>query len=310
MDASDVPVIVCPAPMQPAALRVLHEGLPEDQRGALVEAIERVGPGDSSAWDGLLVAAAQSGGAGEEISGAVWAQTAPGATAVVWPPPAKSAVADALLRAASRWCDERLMPLAQLSVSDHDGYSPERLEACGFARLAELLYLYADAMPLRGVDIGGDGDVEFVPRAGDEPRRLAALIDETYVDTQDCPALDGLRSMADVLTGYGAQGRHLPEHWYFAQLRGEDAGVLILADHPTAGNCELVYMGVVPRARGGGLGEQLVRKALAAAAEVGAQRLVLAVDAANQPALALYRRAGFIEWERRTVFAHCSRQST
>ncbi len=116
--------------------------------------------------------------------------------------------------------------------------------------------------------------------------------------------------MPEVLDGYRAQGRHLPEHWYSVQFRGNDVGVLILADHPTAGNCELVYMGVVPPARGSGLGERIVRRALAAAVEIGAQRLVLAVDAANGPALELYRRAGFVEWDRRTVYAHCQKRLT
>jgi ribosomal-protein-alanine N-acetyltransferase len=62
-------------------------------------------------------------------------------------------------------------------------------------------------------------------------------------------------------------------------------------------------MGVVPEARGRGLGRRIVDFALAQAARAGTERLVLAVDAANGPALGVYRGAGFVEWERRTVYA-------
>ena len=34
----------------------------------------------------------------------------------------------------------------------------------------------------------------------------------------------------------------------------------------------------------------------------GAQRLILAVDAANEPAIAAYGTAGFSAWDRRSVF--------
>ena len=44
---------------------------------------------------------------------------------------------------------------------------------------------------------------------------------------------------------------------------------------------ELIYLGVVPEARGRGLGIQLVRAAQRLAGADGCERLVTAVDAAN-----------------------------
>lgn len=309
MDASDLTVIACPAPLRPAALRKLHDGLPEDQQAALVEALDRIRTGDEAAWEGLLVAV-KSCGAASEVVGATWVQQAPGNTAIVWPPTAGCGATDALFRAAARWCDGRSMPLAQLSAMDRDGYCAERLAECGFSWLADLLYMYADAATNAAARGSEEDGLQFVSNAGDEPQRLETLIEQTYVGTQDCPALDGLRSMPDVLAGYRAQGRHCPEHWYFVQIGGADVGVLILADHAAAGNCELIYMGVVPAARGAGIGVRIVQRALTAAATVGARRLVLAVDAANGPAVDLYKRAGFAEWDRRTVYAHCVRRAT
>ena len=67
-------------------------------------------------------------------------------------------------------------------------------------------------------------------------------------------------------------------------------------------------MGVIPDARGNGFGSQIVRFAIARAAEAGAERLVLAVDQKNTPALAMYRDAGFTHWDRRTVYARLKPQ--
>jgi ribosomal protein S18 acetylase RimI-like enzyme len=257
---------------------------------------------------------ARSGAAsGEEaaLAGVVWIQQIPGNTAIVWAPPLRDETGEALLRAAADFIDARRIPLAQLVVSKCDGYAASLHERAGFPKFAELRYWYADLSHLRKASMssrdvalsGRMGDLEFLPHAGDELQRLGALLEQTYIGTLDCPRLDGVRPMSDVLEGYRAQGRYSPADWYFVQQGGADIGAVILAEHAGFGNWELVYMGVTPPARGRGRGEQIVRYALATAARRGAERLVLAVDAANAPALNIYRRAGFVEWDRRIVYA-------
>jgi ribosomal protein S18 acetylase RimI-like enzyme len=304
MDA-ELLVSPCPAELRPAALRILDAGLPQDQRAGFAEAVARIGAKDEAAWSGLFAAiGAKTPGGNVAVGGAAWVQVMAGNTAMVWPPPADCANADELLRAAADWCDRQSVSLAQLIVAEQDGYSSPRLEACGFARLAELVYMYA---PLAGAPpaeaTGGQDGVTFLPSGANHPARFAAVVEQTYEGTQDCPSLDGVRSMADVLAGYRAQGRHHPEHWYLVQTGGADVGVLILAFHPASQNWELVYMGVVPQARGRGVGSRILRFALHEAAKAGGERLVLAVDAVNSPALEVYRKAGLREWERRTVYA-------
>ena len=61
-------------------------------------------------------------------------------------------------------------------------------------------------------------------------------------------------------------------------------------------------MGLIPEARGQEHGIDIVRYAQWLAAEAGAERLVLAVDAANAPAIRVYSAAGFQTWDRRSVF--------
>jgi ribosomal protein S18 acetylase RimI-like enzyme len=75
-----------------------------------------------------------------------------------------------------------------------------------------------------------------------------------------------------------------------------------LADHPAARHVELVYMGLIPPARGRGWGRQIVLQAQQMANRLDRDRIVLAVDAANEPARAIYSAAGFKAWDQRSVF--------
>jgi ribosomal protein S18 acetylase RimI-like enzyme len=75
---------------------------------------------------------------------------------------------------------------------------------------------------------------------------------------------------------------------------------LLLSEALDRDSWEVAYLGLTPAARGRGLG----RAALAHALELARRyvpRLELAVDARNRPACRLYRSAGFIPFDRRTV---------
>ena len=54
----------------------------------------------------------------------------------------------------------------------------------------------------------------------------------------------------------------------------------------------MIYLGLAPAARGQGLGDAMMRQAVAAAVATGTGGLSLAVDARNAPALKLYYRYG------------------
>jgi ribosomal protein S18 acetylase RimI-like enzyme len=58
---------------------------------------------------------------------------------------------------------------------------------------------------------------------------------------------------------------------------------------------EIISMWVAPRARGRGAGDALLRAALGHAGAAGATRVALNVRVANEHAVRLYRRAGFVE---------------
>jgi len=75
-------------------------------------------------------------------------------------------------------------------------------------------------------------------------------------------------------------------------------GGLVLA-RAAADEAEILTLGVVPAARGAGLGGRLLAAAMLAAAARGALAMFLEVAAGNAPARALYVAAGFVEAGRR-----------
>jgi mycothiol synthase len=65
---------------------------------------------------------------------------------------------------------------------------------------------------------------------------------------------------------------------------------------------ELVYMGLIPPARGMGIGGHLLMEAERLTLASGHSKMVIGVDAANAPARKHYEGAGYLVWERKRVF--------
>jgi len=237
---------------------------------------------------------------GADLVGAVCVQVQPGRTAFLWPPRVTgqpSGVAEQLLATALERLSGEDVSLVQALLPLAAEQDESLLRAGGFDHLADLLYLVSLEIefPTSGATL------PFELERVDDPDspRLAAVVEASYEGTLDCPMLDGVRSIEDVLAGYRSGGVSEPDLRWIAHYQGQDAGCLILADHPQHGNLELVYMGVVPAFRGRGWGRQLARKAQWLARQRRRPRLVLAVDAENQPAIDGYVAGGFQAWDRR-----------
>lgn len=249
--------------------------------------------------DGLL--AAQRG---PKTVGAVMLRRQAGRVAQLWTPrltadePADTAArltCEAVRLAADWRCS--LVQVAPESTSV-DPLAP--LDAAGFEHFADLLYMVAllETEPEAKPKL----DLQLVPFEHGEDDRLAAVIQQTYVGTLDCPRLNGVRNIEDVIAGHRASGEHESDNWYFACREGRDVGCLLLADHAAARTWELVYFGLIPSVRGHGFGRQLVQSAQWLARRNDARQLVLAVAADNTPAIDAYLASGFVVWDRRPVY--------
>jgi ribosomal protein S18 acetylase RimI-like enzyme len=238
------------------------------------------------------------------LVGAVLGQVQPGRSACVWMPRVTSldleTCADGLLGAVCQWIAARHVRIAQLLLENPSGGATALLRRWGFDHLADLFYLvsleseFPHSPPVTAL--------EFAAYSAENHARLAGIVDATYEETRDCPRLNGIRQVEDVLAGYRATGQFDPRRWLIVRHEGCDVGCLLLADHPQRENYELVYMGIIASARGHGWGMALTRQAQWLTRRAGRPRLVLAVDAANQPALRWYTAAGFQAWERRSAY--------
>jgi RimJ/RimL family protein N-acetyltransferase len=284
-----------PAPRAAEAFELILRDLAEPDRREQV----RTFLSGSVSWEGLLAARR-----GERLVGAIFSQIQPGRIAIVWPPrlaPGEpDETADRLLEAADRGLAAAGVSMAQVLLETVSEADDTVLFAEGYRPLAKLLYLVCGEDEFPASRPGGP--LEFEPYTESDRDRLARLIEATYEATLDCPQLNDVRCMDDILEGYRQTGAFDPERWLIVRHQDRDVGCLIVTDHPEHGSCELVYMGIAAGWRGHGWGKEIARFAQWLTARVRRPRLVLAVDAANAPAITMYESVGFHAWDRRTVY--------
>ena len=104
-----------------------------------------------------------------------------------------------------------------------------------------------------------------------------------------------------MLRGFEQRAAVDQRHWYAVEKEGAVVGCLLLNEVQEA-EIELMYMGVVPSARGRGLGQAILQKAWQRIGPHPFVRMVLAVDLANAPAVTIYESMGFREFGRRVMW--------
>jgi ribosomal protein S18 acetylase RimI-like enzyme len=241
-----------------------------------------------------------------QVWAAAWGQRQSGNIAVFWPPRfvdgLDEKVAHQLAGAVVSALDQSRIEMTQVLLESFDIRVVTLLRLVGFRHLADLIYMTCEAERFPKL-LQTPSELDFVSYQGAFRGRLAALVERTYEGTLDCISLNGIRTIDDVINGYQATGAFRHENWMLVRAANQDVGVLLLADHPKARHWELMYMGLAPEFRGRGWGGQITRHAQWLAGRAGVERIVVAVDAANLPAVAMYRKAGFEIWDRRTVYA-------
>jgi len=254
-----------------------------------------------------------------EPVGAVWAQIRAGRVAAIWPPgladSETSGTAVALVNAAVLKAAKSGVRLIHSLLAEDQLQEATWLIDCGFKEAADLQYLvcprakFPSDRPRSELIFEPICEPSTTAMSQEKLARLARIIERTYEKSLDCPALQGVRYDEDVIAGYQGTGEFNPSRWFFVRhpQRESDIGCLLLTRHPREARAEIVYMGISPDARGNGWGLEIVRYAqwLSCQTAMGQavdQELVLAVDAANRPAVDSYLRAGFEIRARRRVF--------
>ncbi|HWG45107.1 MAG TPA: GNAT family N-acetyltransferase [Gemmataceae bacterium] len=237
------------------------------------------------------------------LCGAIVCLPVPGGSALVWPPaavgPLRDTIEDALVHHATAWLRQRGVKLAQtLLVSDEVALAAS-LERNGFTAITRLWYMRHDLnVPVHCLDT--PARLDYQPF--DDGAVFRHTLTRTYENTHDCPEINDVRTIDEVLEGHRAQGVFDPTRWWLALDAGRPVGVLILTEMPENGDWEVAYMGVTPEARRRGFGREILLKALCEARAADAPAVTLSVDARNQPAWNLYRHVGFEPLDQRTVY--------
>lgn len=253
---------------------------------------------------------------GDRIAGVLLLVSQTDGTVYVWPAETDQALApdtDSEIR--KRLYDEAVHVVdapdvwigQSLLETDQEETSAE-LSANGFPRLTDLLFMNhsvkATATLADHEEFGGDGVWESEPFSESvNAADFAALVEQTYVSTRDCPELNGKRDGWQSLESHRQAGSHDPRNWRLFRHDGRPAGLLLLTAHPPDAVWEVVYFGVAPEFRGKGFGRRILQAGIALARDQGIDEIVLAVDVRNRPAIRLYEQLSFTQFDRRIVHA-------
>lgn len=207
-------------------------------------------------------------------------------------------------REAQRWAPLAAAALVRASSLDVDvlqslvdpahRHTVTLLERGGMGIIGTLAYLERplDAALPEGLHTMPEG-VRAVAWDPTDRGLVERLLQESYVDTLDCPGLAQMRRTCDILDGHLATGQHDPSMWWILHDAGGPCGVALLSPVPSAACIEVVYFGLSQRVRGRGLSRALLAFALRAIAPRQERTVALACDERNEPALRLYRSFGF-----------------
>ncbi|HEX3359149.1 MAG TPA: GNAT family N-acetyltransferase, partial [Tepidisphaeraceae bacterium] len=229
----------------------------------------------------------------------VWAMlpvVSPGRTMLLFTPAVQFGQTSAgavakLVGAVSDHYARRGVQLAQMLIDPIHRPIINLYRSAGFDELAELVYLQKTVRG-RAEMPQFQGDLTLKSYSEHTHAAFVQAIRGSYEASRDCPALNGVRDMDDVIAGHRATGDFDPRLWGILCRREKPVAVLLLSRLPQGAVMELVYLGLMAEARGKGIGDLLMKQAIATTAAEGRESLSLAVDAGNGPALGLYYRHG------------------
>jgi mycothiol synthase len=297
---------------QTAVLELLFQLFPAEERAErLASTLQSVAAGTLS-----LVGLRQAR-RGTQRVGAGLSMAQPDGVTLVWPPVADPAVTDpdsvvaAIMSELCLRLDLDGSRMGQVMLDPTAEAERALFERHGFLWRTEVFFLAKVLRDLPEVSPSTSVVETYTPATRGV---FAALLEETYQGSQDCPWLEGIRTGEEAVSSHQLSGVFDPGLWSLYRIDDEPAGLCLLNDHPDQDAVELVYFGVSPRFRGRGLGKHMLTQGLAAAAARERAAFFLAVDAQNHFANRLYNDLQFAELASRlTLFrpsARLARQSS
>jgi ribosomal protein S18 acetylase RimI-like enzyme len=238
-------------------------------------------------------------GAGGRLHAAACVQTLSGAAGVIIPPRGDSGDAlDAVTVPACAWLRARGVKVCQAFATVGRGAEAAPLERHGFYHVTQLVFLQrAVGEPF---DCAGPRLNWTAWPQRPTPAELDLLL-ATHEGTLDCPELNAARTADEILAGF--QPNNCANRMWWTCRDETDAPVGVLLFLGGAGDSlEASYLGLVPSARGRGLANAIIEFAVRVAFTAGYPALGVSVDVRNVPAMKLYARHRFAEYDRNEVW--------
>ncbi len=282
-----------------SCLALVFSAQPEATRTRQIALTLQMWREEKLSLDGLVVARCSG-----QVVGASWLQLLPGKTAILWPPRLLPDTAEEVSGRLIAWTDtflcEHGVSFSQAIVAPDDSEADRRLREMGYRYVTDSLFLMCRQE--RFPSAPPDSELEFKEYRVEHRQRIGELIARTYQGSRDLSELSGVRDISDVLEEYEQTGEFHPELWRIVMHGDQDVGCLVMADHPRDNQLELVYMGLVPEARGNKWGTAIAKYAAWLTRQANRERLMLAVDATNLSALMVYQKVGFEIVNQRLLF--------
>ena len=184
----------------------------------------------------------------------------------------------------------------------------QALVASGFEPTTEALTLSAstnhpavgsdDLMSLESPGFASDSILVRVP-PGNEVR-LVELVEKTYEGSDDAWSAPAGESAEDHLARLQQQSDS-DSLWFVIRDHDRDAGVMLFGTDQRV-SAVLLYLGLVPSARGKGLARRALREAFGILQKRQIDSVLVQVAAANDAANRTYSSQGFVELRRGTLF--------
>jgi ribosomal protein S18 acetylase RimI-like enzyme len=281
-----------------AALRLIFQYLPAQERDNRCANALRLLQGGELDSQGLFLVRGPAG-----LCGVLLCLPVPGRSALLWPPgtveKGRTQLEDVLLQHACAWLRQRGVKLVQTLLAPEETFLAEPLLRNGFSAVTRLWYLRHNLnLPVDCLNV--PSRLNYQTFQDDALFRQTLL--RTYEDTLDCPEVNGIRGIDEVLEGHRVQGVFDPQRWWLVREGERPMGVLMMTEIPESGDWEVAYIGVVPEARRRGFGREMLLYALCEARAASVSTVTLSVDARNQPAWDLYRALGFEPYDQRVVY--------
>jgi ribosomal protein S18 acetylase RimI-like enzyme len=282
-----------------SALRLLFQALsPPEQEHRVAYALHLVQSGELDPQGIFLTRESAS------VTGAQVCLPIVGANALIWPPQSvpgslRESREDILIQHACAWLRSRGVKLAQCLLAPEELHQGIALLRNGFVHLTHLWYLRHDPdIPVALLAT----PVQLSYQTYDENQDLFhEVLLRSYIGTLDCPEVNELRTVDEIVAGHQAQGPFDPHLWWLAVSGDRPVGVVLVSVLAESGDWDVAYLGVVPEERRRGHAREMMLKVLFEARAAGVTRVSLCVDGRNEPARNLYRTLGFEPYDRREV---------